>query len=198
MQNSRRHAVTPAASATTTISASDSYNADDVPTGPTLRLRGADSNRRERGERSRRIQWAEDVVDNEGMGKKKSKGTFISGFPFSKHEFVTNYVPLPVCCIYHKPRPVGESSSEEDSSSSDSDSNSDGGAGNDDGSARPSGRIARNRRTNNHDSDHGDHCARAHDHGGARGDERKGKDAKKPSPNAYEKQPKAPAQSTKK
>jgi hypothetical protein len=42
--------------------------------GPTtLRLR-AEAEPSER----RRIQWAEDVVDNEGMGKKSSKGMFTS------------------------------------------------------------------------------------------------------------------------
>lgn len=52
------------------------------------------------GPRSRpRVQWTEDVVDNEGMGKKKSK----------------------ICCIYHKPKRFDESS-DESSSSSDSDS----------------------------------------------------------------------------
>ncbi|CAO3638941.1 unnamed protein product [Cunninghamella blakesleeana] len=50
------------------------------------------------------VQWDDDVVDNEHMGKKKSK----------------------ICCIYHKPREVGESSDESSSSSSDSDSDSDG------------------------------------------------------------------------
>lgn len=62
----------------------------------TLRLRA------EPGERPR-VQWAEDVVDNEGMGKKSSK----------------------VCCIYHKPHEPGDSASESDSSSS-SDEGSDG------------------------------------------------------------------------
>lgn len=39
---------------------------------PVLRLRGA---MRSPGERSdRRIQWAEDVIDNEGLGRKSSKG----------------------------------------------------------------------------------------------------------------------------
>ncbi|KAI9671800.1 MAG: hypothetical protein M1831_003328 [Alyxoria varia] len=176
MQTSRRSAATPAASATTTTTASDPSNPDNIPAGPTLRLRGADSNTRERGERNRRVQWAEDVVDNEGMGKKKSK----------------------VCCIYHKPRAAGESSSEDESSSSDSDSDSDGGAANDDGSARPGGRMARNRQMNDRVSEHGDHCANAHAHDrGVRGRELKGKDTRKPSPNAYEKQPKAAARSTK-
>ncbi|KAI9000468.1 phosphatase inhibitor-domain-containing protein, partial [Trametes punicea] len=59
----------------------------------TLRLRGAPRNRQ-------RVVWREDVVDNEGAGKKKSK----------------------ICCIYHKPRRFDESSSDE---SSDSDSSCD-------------------------------------------------------------------------
>ncbi|KAJ3511652.1 hypothetical protein NLJ89_g3971 [Agrocybe chaxingu] len=45
-----------------------------------------------------RVAWDEDVVDNEGCGKKKSK----------------------ICCIYHKPKQFDESSDE--SSDSDSDS----------------------------------------------------------------------------
>ncbi|MCJ1431885.1 hypothetical protein MMC27_001241 [Xylographa pallens] len=73
-----------------------------VPVG-TLRLRAASAPRRG-------IRWAEDVVDNEGMGRKSSK----------------------VCCIYHKPHPVGESSSEsssdDDSSDSEPDSEADSGA----------------------------------------------------------------------
>jgi len=48
----------------------------------------------------RRVVWAEDVVDNEKMNKKKSKR----------------------CCIYHKKREFGESSSENDSTSSESES----------------------------------------------------------------------------
>jgi len=59
-----------------------------------LRLRGGPSTRG-------RVRWAGDTVDNEGMGKKKSK----------------------ICCIYHKPKRFDESS-DEDSSSSDSDSDS--------------------------------------------------------------------------
>ncbi|KAI5279238.1 hypothetical protein KEM52_004450, partial [Ascosphaera acerosa] len=56
------------------------------------------------------VRWAEDVVDNEGMGKKQSKGL--------------------VCCIYRKPTVVGESSSESDS---DSDSESDSSSSSSDG-----------------------------------------------------------------
>ncbi|KAI8078944.1 phosphatase inhibitor-domain-containing protein [Gilbertella persicaria] len=63
-----------------------------------LRLRGDMNSRRRRV-----IQWDENVIDNEHMNKKKSK----------------------VCCIYHKPRPVGESSdSSSSSSSSENDSDS--------------------------------------------------------------------------
>ncbi|KAG5292753.1 hypothetical protein I7I48_04934 [Histoplasma ohiense] len=70
----------------------------------------------------RSIRWAEDVVDNEGLGRKSSK----------------------VCCIYHKARPVGESSSESssDSSSNDSDSDSDVDTG---GARMASGRLPANR-----------------------------------------------------
>ncbi|KAF9255438.1 hypothetical protein L218DRAFT_975630 [Marasmius fiardii PR-910] len=60
----------------------------------TLKLRGATRKTRQR------VVWSEDVVDNEGCGRKSSK----------------------ICCIYHKPRAFDESSSEEDS---DSDSDSD-------------------------------------------------------------------------
>lgn len=64
-------------------------------------------------EQGRRIQWAEGTVDNEGLGRKKSK----------------------VCCIYHAPRTNIDDSSSESSSSSDSSSDESG----DDDSARPVG-----------------------------------------------------------
>ena len=38
-----------------------------APPVPILRLRGAHASRR-------RVQWTEDVVDNEGLGRKSSKG----------------------------------------------------------------------------------------------------------------------------
>ena len=41
---------------------------------PTLRLRGEVRGPEERTEQGRRIHWAEDVVDNEGLGRKSSKG----------------------------------------------------------------------------------------------------------------------------
>ncbi|KAJ5112968.1 Type 1 phosphatases regulator ypi1 [Penicillium angulare] len=137
----------------------------------TLRLRGEESsNAPAEPSTSRRIRWSEDVVDNEGMGKKSSK----------------------VCCIYHKARPVGESSSESESSSS-SDSDSDSDAGYD--RARPSNNHSHNhsnprgrRRGNGESSDptenqNSDACCSQHQHG-------RSKPKRKPSPNAYEKMPK--------
>ncbi|WVN88412.1 uncharacterized protein L203_103621 [Cryptococcus depauperatus CBS 7841] len=55
----------------------------------TLRLRGGPVT-------DRRVVWSEETIDNEGMGKKKSK----------------------VCCIYHKPRAFDESSEESSSDKS--------------------------------------------------------------------------------
>ncbi|KAI9295980.1 hypothetical protein K502DRAFT_364521 [Neoconidiobolus thromboides FSU 785] len=48
-----------------------------------------------RESRGPRVRWDSEVIDNEGMNKKKSK----------------------VCCIFKKERAVGESSSEDESSS---------------------------------------------------------------------------------
>ncbi|KIJ94587.1 hypothetical protein K443DRAFT_683615 [Laccaria amethystina LaAM-08-1] len=63
----------------------------------TLKLRGAHSKKKQG---KAKVAWDEDVVDNEGCGKKKSK----------------------ICCIYHKPRRFDESSDESsDSDASDSD-----------------------------------------------------------------------------
>ncbi|KAH8811881.1 type 1 phosphatases regulator ypi1 [Xylogone sp. PMI_703] len=120
-----------------------------APRQAVLHLRGARRTSEDDGEPSsgsnrRRIRWAEDVVDNEGLGRKSSK----------------------VCCIYHAPRPIDESS-DESSSSSDSDSDS-----GDDGSARPS---RKEKCGHNHNHDHGkDKASRK----------------RRPSPNAYEKVPK--------
>lgn len=134
---------TPAeGSATTTIT---SAPAQPLPEGLVLRLRGAHSpspsttsegtTDQPTGSR-RRIQWAEDVVDNEGLGRKKSK----------------------VCCIFHKSLEVGESSSEDDSSDSDS-----GGSSSDTGEARMvGGRKGRQRKGKKHDPEHGEDCGHGH------------------------------------
>ncbi|KAH7399931.1 phosphatase inhibitor-domain-containing protein [Cadophora sp. MPI-SDFR-AT-0126] len=125
-----------------------------------LRLRGAPLDS-ERGSSTRRgIQWASDVIDNEGLGRKKSK----------------------VCCIYHAPKGIDESS---DESSSDSDSESDSG---DDGSARPVGGAKKA-------AGRGKGCGHGHGHGHGKGKGNgdgegsgSGK-ARKRSPNAYERMP---------
>ncbi|KAG9047297.1 hypothetical protein FS837_002605 [Tulasnella sp. UAMH 9824] len=74
-------------------SGSDERRAEPAQRSGVLKLRGGPKSRPQ-------VQWTDDVVDNEGAGKKKSK----------------------ICCIYHKPRAFDESSSE---SSSGSDSESD-------------------------------------------------------------------------
>ncbi|KAL1940184.1 hypothetical protein VTO73DRAFT_9135 [Trametes versicolor] len=89
----------------------------------TLRLRGAPRNRP-------RVVWREDVVDNEGAGKKKSK----------------------ICCIYHKPRQFDESSSDE-SSDDDSDSSYDSRA-----PRRHRGHDHDHDHDHNHNHDHDDHA----------------------------------------
>jgi protein phosphatase 1 regulatory subunit 11 len=79
-----------------------------------------------------------------------------------------------VCCIYHAPRGIDESSDESSSDSDDSESDS-----GDDGSARPA------RRQDNH---HGPGHNHNHDHG--HDGKGKGKERER-SPNAYEKIPRA-------
>ncbi|KAI8081062.1 phosphatase inhibitor-domain-containing protein [Thamnidium elegans] len=78
-----------------TQSGEESSNDEDVV--GVLRLRGDMNSRRPRA-----IHWDESVIDNEHMNKKKTK----------------------ICCIYHKPHAIGESSESESSSSSDSDNSS--------------------------------------------------------------------------
>ena len=178
----------------------------------TLRFRGAHdpAERRRQRRREPAIRWADDVVDNEGMGRKSSKGWFPS-VPCPLLCYVTTTVTLKgcialtcmgvslVCCIYHSPRAVGESSSEEDSSSSSDEASSDDGGGDssgvDDGAARPirggkqkgkggRGHHRRDMHDHDHDHDHGKHGA-----GNSSGKESR----RRPSPNAYERMPKTNA-----
>jgi protein phosphatase 1 regulatory subunit 11 len=58
----------PATSGSATTTTNEAGPSVSLPSG-TLRLRG------QRTDSGRHIQWAEDVIDNEGMGKKSSKGT---------------------------------------------------------------------------------------------------------------------------
>ncbi|OKL60350.1 hypothetical protein UA08_04369 [Talaromyces atroroseus] len=132
----------------------------------TLRLRGESevtdtdsSSLEQQSANSRRVRWDENVVNNEGMGKKSSK----------------------VCCIYHRPRALDESSSE----SSDSESSSDDSDTDDDRDTRSGQR--RRRRRHRDDCEHGDAGNDAscpgHSHDIKRVREKK-------KPNAYERIPK--------
>ncbi|KAL2221425.1 phosphatase inhibitor-domain-containing protein [Thermoascus aurantiacus ATCC 26904] len=137
----------------------------------TLRLRGepfSDAAQvEERTGSTRRIRWSEDVVDNEGMGKKSSK----------------------VCCIYHKSRPVGESSSESessDSSSSETDSDSD----IDHGEARMSRSRQQVEGREHCDQDVCEHVMKEHSFPRSSRQRKEKTKRRKPSPNAYERIPK--------
>lgn len=115
------------ASGTTTNTQTTTPERGGLPLTGTLRLRGeADEQSSEPPEQERHIKWAEDVVDNEGQGRKSSKGKLSFRSPTRSARLPS---PLIVCCIYHKPRPAGESSSESESSDSDLDDDSDDDAG---------------------------------------------------------------------
>ncbi|KIK95933.1 hypothetical protein PAXRUDRAFT_826531 [Paxillus rubicundulus Ve08.2h10] len=116
-------------SRTITLRDSQPHPEDDASAAPgesttvgALRLRGTQRRTRQR------VAWDEDVVDNEGCGRKKSK----------------------ICCIYHKPRRFDESSSESDS---DSDSDSSDSCGHGSERARPT--RGHRRPTNGHRHEHG-------------------------------------------
>ncbi|KAJ5466853.1 hypothetical protein N7475_004605 [Penicillium sp. IBT 31633x] len=145
-----------ASNSTQTTTESRDSSITRVPTTLRLRAEEAPTSTSEETSSARRIRWSEDVVDNEGMGKKSSK----------------------VCCIYHKARPVGESSSEESSSSSSDDSDSE-----DD---RRNARANRAHHSHNRGREpHGDDACCSKDHSSKPRSKRR-----KPSPNAYEKMPK--------
>ena len=57
----------------TTTAAGIQTQLESLPIPPTLTLR-----LRAPSVESRRIHWAEDVIDNEGLGRKKSKGVSLS------------------------------------------------------------------------------------------------------------------------
>ncbi|KAF7551848.1 hypothetical protein G7046_g7587 [Stylonectria norvegica] len=134
-----------------------------------LRLRGGHTST------GRSVQWAEDVIDNEGLGRKSSKGSF--PYPTRRPEPAMLMPARPVCCIYHKPKPVDESSDESDSSdSSDSDSDAE-----PEGAKKAGGKKA--------------DCG--HNHGRRRDSKPKKAEGKRaPSPNAYEKIPKSSLKDT--
>jgi len=61
-----------AGSSVTTTETKSNVNSTTNSTGPILRLRAE----QDEGREERRIQWADDVVDNEGLGRKSSKGLY--------------------------------------------------------------------------------------------------------------------------
>lgn len=91
-----------------------------------------------------------------------------------------------VCCIYHRPKGVDESS---DESSSDSSSDSSDSEADDGGRRRiPSGDHKGKGKGSKRDHNCDDHDGHDHRHG-RKGD---GKQKRRPSPNAYERVPKPP------
>ncbi|PYH88473.1 type 1 phosphatases regulator ypi1 [Aspergillus ellipticus CBS 707.79] len=115
----------------------------------------------------RRIRWSEDVIDNEGLGKKSSK----------------------VCCIYHKSRTLNDSftdSESSDSGTSDSDTDNDSEL---DCHRRTGNHRSLDQRNSQTDQDLGDSSGRGRT---TYSTNCPGVNTKrrKPSPNAYEKMPK--------
>lgn len=110
----------------------------------TLHLRGAPRN-------GPRVAWDEHVVDNEGLGRKKSKSALNRSM---RLEDICNsccFFFFAVCCIFHRQRRFDESS-DEDSSDSES--------GSDDGMAKPSGHCHRHRHRGEGE---GDRCGEPED-----------------------------------
>lgn len=78
-QNARtRHRPANTGSTTQTLAPTESQTPSSgrvhIPPSGTLRLRAEAVSPQEEESEQRRVQWAEDVVNNEGMGKKSSKG----------------------------------------------------------------------------------------------------------------------------
>lgn len=137
----------------TTTTATTTTQAHRTSTLPTLRLRGGPIH-------SRRVTWSEEVVDNEELGRKKSK----------------------VCCIFKRNREFGESSDESSSDSSDSSEDSD------IGDDKRKGRDENDKRAYDMDHDHDHAHNHSHHHGHQKPGRRPSR--RPPSPNAYEKMPK--------
>ncbi|KAK9451558.1 phosphatase inhibitor-domain-containing protein [Limtongia smithiae] len=144
-----------------------SETADDNIVVGTLRLRGGPVS-------DRRVAWSDDVIDNEGMGKKKSK----------------------ICCIFHKQRAFDESSSDDSSSSSDSYDSSD---GENSGNEHNSDKISDCKGNQNPDSqkdhptDENAPASCSHDHHHHHHHHHRSRRTRKSAsskPNAYERQPK--------
>ncbi|OAA43806.1 Type 1 phosphatases regulator ypi1 [Metarhizium rileyi] len=142
MSDGQRQRASPAPTTSQTQTQTQTQTGTRTEAQRILRLRGGHS------AKGRSVKWAEDVVDNEGLGRKSSK----------------------VCCIYHKPKGVDESSDESSSSSSSgADTDSEPEARRGDGKKVP---------------------ACGHSHGRGRREKGGRKQKRPPSPNAYEKVPK--------
>lgn len=73
------HYQTPSRNHSTTTTTATATATQTLTSTPVLRLRATASP----SQNSRRIQWAEDVVDNEGLGRKRSKGRLLYLTPSS-------------------------------------------------------------------------------------------------------------------
>ncbi|GAA5821015.1 hypothetical protein JCM11251_001921 [Rhodosporidiobolus azoricus] len=131
-----------------------------------LKLRG-------RGPMGQRVQWTEETVDNETLGRKKSK----------------------ICCIYHKPKAFDESSDESSGSSGDDAGDSDSSAGSLDSRSSAAARRRSRRSVRRHHHHHHDGpCEHGEGGEGESGAVRKNggsstvleQPKEKPEPNAYE------------
>ncbi|KAL2912774.1 Type 1 phosphatases regulator ypi1 [Polyrhizophydium stewartii] len=121
----------PSATVTQTVTAPEEAVAEPGPvTVGVLRLEGGEP-------RERRVAWDTSVVDNELLGRKKSK----------------------VCCIYHRPhRPDGSSSSDESSSDDDDPSKPNA------YERQPNYGRRRRGKKPHHAHDHDGPCSHDHDH----------------------------------
>lgn len=178
----------PTSSQTQLVTPSQSQAQIQTQTQPAaiLRLRGGHNPTR------RSVQWSEDVVDNEGLGRKSSKGTpdLYDAGDIRRTIVCRQPANISVCCIYHKPKGVDESSDESssDSSSSSSDSESDGGGPSSSAPRKQRAGGGRKGKKHAHECPNHDH---SHNHDGERRPEQgDGSRRRRTSPNAYEKMPK--------
>ena len=141
-----------------------------IPDG-TLRLRGGPV-------QSRRVTWSEEVVDNESLGRKKSKGiSFTILFPPPKTTGINMAWMGTVCCIYRRAREFGESSDESSSSDDSSSSSDEKDTSHEEGKPCPEGSGGGGPQNHNHER---------------HGNQGRIKRRRPPSPNAYEKMPRDP------
>ena len=106
----------PLATSTTITSTTATEVSTDVVVG-TLSLRVPEASATVETTTGRSVVWAEEVVDNEFLDRKKSKGVFIASCRLDvKWDTKCNPFEAIVCCIYKKPRAFDESSTDESDS----------------------------------------------------------------------------------